>query len=93
MLKNSIFLAALIHLLLFMPEVHAAEKKIDATSETILRTFERQDETNKSNRLFPVYEYLSMDYGKPLDSGFTFHAHGWGRHEKFYFAVAFTQPV
>ncbi len=46
-----------------------------------MRAFERRDLEEKDNLLLPVFEYLSIDYGRPLAEGITFHAQGWGRHD------------
>ncbi|MFZ2634372.1 MAG: hypothetical protein WA081_20115 [Desulfosalsimonadaceae bacterium] len=81
MQKSPILYITLILLLLSAVSVPASENQWELSSETIIRTNERQDAEGKDNRLFPVYEYLTTDYGRPLADGLTFHAHGWGRHD------------
>lgn len=53
----------------------------DIRSETIITGYERQDDTETDNLLIPAYQYLTIDYGRPLDSGLTCHAQGWGRYD------------
>ena len=59
----------------------AAEHAWDIESQTILRVFERQDLDGNDGLLLPVYEYLTVDYGRPLSDGLSFHVRGWGRHD------------
>jgi len=56
-----------------------AAKKLNVSSETIVRVFERDAEPKKNVQVIPIYEYLRVDYGDPEDEGFSLHLHGWGR--------------
>jgi hypothetical protein len=54
-------------------------KKLDVSSETIVRMFKRDTETQENIRAIPIYEYLRVDYGDAEVEGFSMHLHGWGR--------------
>jgi hypothetical protein len=67
--------------LLMVVHGHTAEFDLNLSSETLLRTFEREDVNGESHHVIPVYEYLSLDIGAPEESPFSMHVHGWGRHD------------
>lgn len=52
---------------------------LNIVSETILRGFERDIVPEGNSLVLPIYEYLSIDYGKSKTKGFSFHFQGWGR--------------
>ncbi len=56
---------------------HAAEYSI--TSETIVRIFERDTAAKSDSTVFPIYEYLQLEYGEKEEKGFSVHGFGWGR--------------
>lgn len=62
---------------------HAAASELDlnVTSETLLRTFQREDVNGESHQVIPVYEYLSIDLGALEESAFSIHVYGWGRRD------------
>jgi len=72
-----LFILALSQMLPFHITAGAAEFNI--ASETILRSFQREDTDGDKITAIPVYEYLGIDWGDPEYGGFSFHANGWGR--------------
>jgi hypothetical protein len=54
-------------------------KKLNVSSETIVRMFERDTEPQENIQAIPIYEYLQLDYGDTEVDGFSMHLHGWGR--------------
>jgi hypothetical protein len=59
-----------------------AAKKLEVSSETIVRIFERDTEPLANIQVIPVYEYLQIDYGDTEVEGFSVHLHGWGRTDQ-----------
>ena len=59
----------------FFSTVHAGNW--DISSETILRTFQRDTLAENDEIVVPVYEYLSVDYCDKEDGGIAFHGYGW----------------
>jgi len=60
----------------------------EITSETIIRTFERERLSGplgsirgEKKFLLPAYEYLGVDYGDSETGGFSLHMYGWGRKD------------
>ena len=80
--KSDLFCSTAFSFLLFSllaaPSLsQAAEYSV--SSETIIRTFERDTADKKDALVAPVYEYLQMDIGKKGEAGISFHGYGWGR--------------
>ncbi len=72
--------AFLLVLLVTVPGISiASEPVFEFSSETILRVFERENQSGDSLQVLPVYEYLSIDYGDIEMIGFSVHLHGWSR--------------
>ncbi len=67
--------------LLIAGHAAASEFDLDFTSETLLRTFQREDVNGESHHVIPLYEYLSIDLSAPEESAFSIHLYGWGRHD------------
>jgi hypothetical protein len=81
MLKQRIIFFLSILLLVLADSSFAEEKQWDIDSETLFLSFERETDIDDDSLIFPVYEYLSADYGSTLSEGLSIHFHGWGRHD------------
>ena len=53
----------------------------DISSETILRTFQRDTTKGDDRNVLPLYEYLSVDYGDTEEGGISFQGYGWVRKD------------
>ena len=61
--------------------VFAADPRLQFSSETILYSFERENQKGDSIQSMPLYEYMRMDYGDIDNIGLSLHAHGWARKD------------
>lgn len=61
--------------------VFAADPRLQFSSETILYSFERENQQGNSIQSMPLYEYMRMDYGDIDNIGLSLHAHGWARKD------------
>jgi hypothetical protein len=57
------------------------QARLNVTSETIIRAFERDTSTQNDASVIPIYEYLQIDYGRPEGDGVSLHINGWGRKD------------
>lgn len=48
-------------------------------SETIIRSFERDTASKSDTTVIPIYQNVTVDYGRSNTEGFTAHFQGWGR--------------
>jgi len=79
--KNlTICLLLIVCLLLYSVPV-SSESSLDFRSETIFRFFERDTEEKNDSLVWPIYEYLQFEFGKPKRDSFSFHFNGWGRSD------------
>jgi len=81
MFRHRIIFFFLIFLMIYADSSFAEEKRWTIDSETLFLTFERETDIEDDSLIFPVYEYLSADYGSLLSEGLSLHIHGWGRHD------------
>lgn len=51
------------------------------SSQTTLRTFERDTGKGEDTQVLPLYEFLQLDYGDTEQGGWSVHAHGWVRSD------------
>ncbi len=58
-------------------QISAAELTVQ--SETLIRTFQRDTQSQNDAAVIPAYEYLKVDVGNAGEPGLSFHAYGWGR--------------
>ena len=61
------------------PVSTAMAADVTIRSETIARGYERDSATESNLVALPLYEYLSVAYEDPEESGISLHAGGWGR--------------
>ncbi len=80
-IKNFIICLLLIVCLLLCSVPVSSQSRLDFRSETIFRFFERDTEEQNDALVWPIYEYLQFEFGKPERDGFSFHFNGWGRSD------------
>lgn len=61
--------------------VFAADPRLQFSSETIIYSFERENQEGDSIQSMPLYEYMRMDYGDIDNIGLSLHIHGWTRKD------------
>ena len=74
---RGLFLTLTLLLVVLPAFVSAAE--IQFKSDTIVRLFERDTQTEDDATVLPGYQFLQVDAGELQDYGLSFHLYGWGR--------------
>ena len=64
---------------IYAPPNTFASSSVSLRSESLVRFFERDTNSETDALIAPAYEYLQLDIGKPGADDLTFHANGWGR--------------
>ncbi|UCD80845.1 MAG: hypothetical protein JSW26_05280 [Desulfobacterales bacterium] len=62
-------------------EDNEAQYRVEVSSETFIRAFRRDTDSENDSLVLAGYEYLRMDLGALDQEGLSFHFYGWGRYD------------